>query len=29
MHQRDECAPVEELRALAALYRTVIEECLT
>ena len=28
MHQRDECAPVEELRALAGLYRTVIEECL-
>jgi len=29
MHQRDECAPVEELRALAALYQTVIEECLS
>ena len=29
MHQRDESAPVEELRALAALYRTVIEECLS
>jgi len=28
MHQRDECAPVKELRALAGLYRTVIEECL-
>ncbi|WP_421995730.1 succinyl-diaminopimelate desuccinylase [Roseococcus sp.] len=28
LHQRDECAPVEELRALAGLYRIVIEECL-
>lgn len=28
MHQRDECVPVEELRALARLYTTVIEECL-
>ena len=28
LHQRDESAPVEELRALAGLYRTVIEECL-
>lgn len=28
LHQRDESAPVEELRALAVLYRAVIEECL-
>lgn len=28
LHQRDECVPVEELRALAGLYRAVIEECL-
>jgi succinyl-diaminopimelate desuccinylase len=28
LHQRDESAPVEELRALAGLYRTVLEECL-
>jgi succinyl-diaminopimelate desuccinylase len=28
MHQRDESAPVAELRALAGLYRAVIEECL-
>ncbi len=28
MHQRDECVPVEELRALARLYRGVIAECL-
>nr|WP_249732325.1 succinyl-diaminopimelate desuccinylase [Roseococcus sp. SDR] len=28
LHQRDECAPVEELRALAGVYRAVIEECL-
>jgi succinyl-diaminopimelate desuccinylase len=26
MHQVDECVPVEELRRLAALYRTVLEE---
>ena len=28
MHQRDESVPVSELRALAGLYRAVIEECL-
>jgi succinyl-diaminopimelate desuccinylase len=28
LHQRDESAPVEELRALAGVYRAVIEECL-
>lgn len=28
LHQRDESAPVAELRALAQLYRAVIEECL-
>ncbi len=28
LHQRDESAPVAELRALAGLYRMVIEECL-
>jgi succinyl-diaminopimelate desuccinylase len=28
LHQRDESAPVAELRALAGLYRLVIEECL-
>lgn len=28
LHQRDESAPVEELRDLAVLYRAVIEECL-
>ncbi len=28
MHKADECTPVEELRALAALYRHVIMECL-
>jgi succinyl-diaminopimelate desuccinylase len=28
MHQADECVPVAELRAQAALYRAVIEECL-
>lgn len=28
LHQRDESAPVEELRALAGLYRAVLEECL-
>ena len=28
LHQRDESAPVGELRALAELYRIVIEECL-
>jgi succinyl-diaminopimelate desuccinylase len=28
LHQRDECAPVAELRELAGLYRAVIEECL-
>jgi succinyl-diaminopimelate desuccinylase len=26
MHKRDECTPVAELRDLAALYRTVLEE---
>ena len=28
MHKVDECTPVEELRALAGLYRAVIEEAL-
>ncbi|MBW8270779.1 succinyl-diaminopimelate desuccinylase [Caldovatus aquaticus] len=28
MHKADECTPVAELRALAALYRAVIEEAL-
>jgi len=28
LHQRDESAPVAELRELAGLYRAVIEECL-
>lgn len=28
MHKADECTPVEELRALARLYRAVITECL-
>ena len=28
LHQRDESAPVEELRRLAGVYRAVIEECL-
>lgn len=28
MHKADECTPVEELRALAGLYRAVIAECL-
>ncbi|MDB5415959.1 MAG: dapE [Rubritepida sp.] len=28
LHQRDEYAPVAELRALALVYRAVIEECL-
>lgn len=28
MHKVDECVPVEELRDLAALYRTVLEESL-
>ena len=28
MHQVNECVPVRELRDLAALYRTVLEECL-
>lgn len=29
MHKVDECVPVQELRDLAALYRAVLEECLT
>ena len=28
MHQVDECTPIAELRALAALYAAIIEECL-
>ena len=28
MHRTDECTPVAELRALAALYRAVLRECL-
>jgi len=28
MHQVNECVPVAELRDLAALYRSVLEECL-